>query len=103
MNGWWRRFRARGVVWRQLLRYGVLVTPLWLEPLVIGFWSLVFLLWAPGRRGVMRNLRAIKTGSWPIANFFRTYSVFWNYAWSIADTARFLVLHTMTDWELDGL
>lgn len=103
MTGWWRRFLVRGVFWRQFLRFAVLSTPLWLEPLVMGFWSLFFLLWGPGRRGVMRNLRAIKPGSWGIVNFFRTYRVFWNFAWSIADTTRFLELRTMPDWELEGL
>ena len=44
-----------------------------------------FLLWGPGRRGVMRNLSAIMPGSSAIANFFRTYRVFWNYAWTITD------------------
>jgi len=103
VNGWWRRFLAKGVFWRQLLRLGVLAAPLWLEPVVMGFWSLFFLLWGPGRRGVMHNLRAIKPGSWAIGNFVRTYRVFWNYAWSIADTVRFLETHTMPDWEFAGL
>lgn len=98
-----RRFLVRGVFWRQLLRLAVLNTPLWLEPFVIGFWSLFFLLWGPGRRSIMRNLRWIKHGSWPITNFFRTYRVFWNFAWSISDTARFREAHTMPDWEFVGL
>ena len=103
MNGWWRRFLAKGVFWRQFLRFAVLVTPLWLEPLVMAFWSLFFLLWGPGRRGIMSNLRMIKPDSWAVANFFRAYRVFWNFAWSIADTVRFLESRTMPDWEFTGL
>jgi phosphatidylinositol dimannoside acyltransferase len=103
VNGWWRQFLARGVVWRKLLRVAVLNTPIWIEPSMIGFWSLFFLLWGPGRRGVMRNLRSIKPGSWPITNFFRAYRVFWNFAWSIADAGRFRETETMPDWEFAGI
>ena len=101
--GWLRPFLARGVFWRQLLRFAVLNNPLPLEPIVIGTWSLIFLLWATARRSVMRNLRAIKPGSWPITNFLRAYRVFWNFAWSIADTVRFRESRTMPDWEFVGV
>ncbi len=81
----------------------MLNVPIWLEPACIGSWSLFFLLWGPGRRGVMRNLTAIKPGSSAAMNFLRTYRVFWNFAWSIADTARFRVEHIVPDWEFIGL
>ncbi len=100
---WWRRFLVRGVVWRQLLRWAVLNVPISIEPIVIAFWSLFFLLWGPGRRGVMRNLTAIKPGSWAVANFLRTYRVFWNFAWTITDNVRFKETRTTPDWEFDGL
>jgi predicted LPLAT superfamily acyltransferase len=99
---WSRRFRVDGVFWRQGLRFAVLNMPLWAEPLVIGLWSLVFLLWGPGRRGVMRNLTAIIPGSNPFANFFRTYRVFWNFAWTIADNVRFKEHRISPDWEFEG-
>jgi phosphatidylinositol dimannoside acyltransferase len=100
---WYRRFNARGVFWRQLLRFAVLNTPLWLEPIVMATWSLVFLLWGPGRRGIMHNLTAIKPRSWMIANVFRAFRVFWNYAWTIADTVRFKESRTIPDWEFVGM
>jgi len=100
---WYRRFLVQGVVWRRLLRFAVLNVPLWLEPVIIGFWSLFFLLWGPGRRGVMRNLSAILPGSWPLTNFFRAYRVFWNFAWTITDNMRFRELRVSPDWELTGL
>lgn len=81
----------------------MLNVPVWLEPIVIAFWSLFFLLWGPGRRGVMRNLTAIKPRSWAIANFLRTYRVFWNFAWTITDNVRFKETRTTPDWEFDGL
>lgn len=99
---WWNRFLVRGVFWRQLLRWAVLNVPSWLEPIVMGFWSFFFLFWGSGRRGVMRNLSAIKPGSSAIANFARTYAVFWNYAWTIADNVRFQELRTVPDWEFRG-
>lgn len=103
MTRWARRFLVRGVFWRQFLRWGVLQCPPFIEPLGIAWWSLFFLLWGPGRRGVMRNLSAIKPGSWAIANFVRTYRVFLNYAWTIADNVRFRELGTAPDWEFVGL
>lgn len=99
---WRRRFLVRGVFWRQFLRWAVLNVPIWLEPLVIATWSGFFLLWGPGRRGVMRNLSAILPGSSALTNFFRTYRVFWNYAWTITDTMRFRELRTLPDWTFDG-
>lgn len=101
-SGWWRRFLVRGVFWRQTLRFAILNVPPWTEPIVMAFWSAFFLLWGPGRRGVMRNLTAIKPGSNALTNFFRCYRVFWNYAWTIADNVRFKELRTIPDWEFTG-
>jgi predicted LPLAT superfamily acyltransferase len=99
---WWRRFLVRGVFWRQTLRFAILNVPPWIEPIVMACWSAFFLLWGPGRRGVMRNLKVIKPGSLAAANFFRCYRVFWNYAWTIADNVRFKELRTIPDWEFIG-
>jgi len=99
---WFRRFLVNGVFWRQLLRFAVLNVPLWVEPIVEAFWTLFFLLWGPGRRGVMRNLTAILPGSSSLANFFRAYRVFWNFAWTITDNMRFRELRVSPDWEFIG-
>ena len=99
---WWRRFSVRGVFWRQGLRFAILNVPPWIEPMVMAFWSAFFLLWGPGRRGVMRNLKVIKPGSIGIVNFFRCYRVFWNYAWTIADNVRFKERRIIPDWEFAG-
>jgi len=93
---------VHGVFWRRLLRWAVLIVPLWIEPLIMATWSLIFLLWGPGRRGVMRNLSAILPGSTPVGNFFRTYRVFWNFAWTIADDVRFKEMRVAPDWEFSG-
>lgn len=50
----------------------------------------------------MRNLSAIKPGSTAAANFVRTFRVFWNYAWTIADNVRFQEMRTVPDWEFEG-
>jgi len=97
-----RRFLVHGVFWRQLLRWGVLNMPLWVEPTVLSTWAAVFLLWGPGRRGVMTNLKSILPGSTAFGNFFRCYRVFWNFANVIADNVRFKELRVSPDWEFVG-
>lgn len=96
------RFLVRGVFWRQFARWAVGNVPGWIEAVVIGSWSLFFLLWGPGRRGVMRNLTAILPGSGAVANFLRCYRVFWNYAWTINENGHFHEQHAVPDWELEG-
>ncbi len=97
-----RRFLVQGVFWRQLLRWGVLNMPLWLEPTVFATWSVIFLLWGPGRRGVMHNLKSILPGSTAVGNFFRCYRVFWNFSNVIADNVRYKELRVGPDWEFSG-
>lgn len=98
-----RGFVVEGIVWRKLLRWAVLNNPLWLEPVIMGVWTFLFLLWGPGRRGVMRNLTAILPGSWAVTNFFRTYLVFWNFASTLSDNVRFKELRIAPDWEFAGV
>lgn len=100
---WHRRFLVRGVFWRQLLRWAVLNLPIWLEPLAIAWWSAVFLLVGPVRRGVMQNLTAIHPGSSSFTNFFRAYRIFFNFAWTITDNVRFKEQRMIPDWEFVGM
>src|SRR5437667_9576682 len=97
-----RRFLVHGVFWRQFLRWAVLNVPPWFEPAIIAFWSAFFLLWRHGRRSVMRNLSAILPGSTALANFFRCYRVFWNFAWTLSDTGRLRETRVIPTWELEG-
>ncbi len=97
-----RGFNVRGVFWRRFLRWACLNIPVWLEPIAIATWTLLFLLSGSVRRGVMINLRSIIRGSNDFTNFFRTYVVFWNYAWTITETMRFKELRVVPDWEFDG-
>jgi predicted LPLAT superfamily acyltransferase len=91
------------VFWRQLLRFAVLNAPVWTEPVVHATWSFLFLMAGPVRRGVMLNLRAIVPGSSAFTNFFRAWRIFWNFAWTITDAARYRHLRTLPDWEFAGL
>ena len=80
MTAWWRRLGVRGVLWRKLLRFAVMNTPIWAEPLLHGTCAFFFVLAAPVRRGVMRNLRAIIPGSNAAVNLVRAWRIFFNYA-----------------------
>lgn len=101
---YFRRFLAHGVFWRRFLRFAVVSVPTWIEPAIMAFWSFVFVVtWRSGRRGVMHNLTAIFPGSSPVMNFLRAYRVFWNFAWSITDNARFKALRVQPDWEFAGV
>jgi predicted LPLAT superfamily acyltransferase len=97
-----RKFLVQGVFWRQLLRWAVLNMPLWVEPTAFATWSVIFLLWGPGRRGVMSNLKSILPGSTAAGNFFRCYRVFWNFSNVIADNVRYKELRVGPDWEFTG-
>jgi len=99
---WLCRFRPHGVFWRHFLRWAVVNVPYWCEAVILGFWTMLFLTWGPGRRGVMANLRAILPGSWALVNFFRVYRVMWNFAWTIDDNVRFKELGVVPDWEFSG-
>jgi lauroyl/myristoyl acyltransferase len=90
------------VFWRQFLVFAIHNVPVWIEPMVLAFWCIFFLLWGPGRRAVMHNLKAIKPGSSALANFFRCYRVFWNFAWMLSDSVHFKERGIIPDWEFVG-
>jgi len=89
-------------MWRKVLRWAVLNVPICFEPAVIAFWTSLFFLWRPIRRGAMANLRAIFPRSTAVAILFRTYRLLWNFAWTVTDNVRFSELGTVPDWEFAG-
>ncbi|HEX7154476.1 MAG TPA: hypothetical protein VF618_23525 [Thermoanaerobaculia bacterium] len=99
---WRQRFHARGVFWRHFLRWAVFNVPIPLESIILAFWSGLFMFWHSGRRGIMANLSAVLPHSWAITNFFRAYRVFWNFACTLNDNARFKDLRIVPDWEFVG-
>lgn len=99
-----RQFRPRGVFWRRYLAWAVRSVPWYIEMMTVTAWTALFwLLWAPGRRAVATNLASILPRSWPIANLFRVFRVFLAFAWNFTDAARYNELHTMVDWEFEGI
>lgn len=98
-----RGFLVHGVFWRQGVRWAILNMPIWTEPIMMAFWSFLFVVWGPGRRGVMRNLQAIKPGSTAAVNFLRAWRVFYNFAWTFADTMRFRESRVIPDWQFTGI
>ena len=98
-----RRFHPHGVFWRHFLAWAVNNVPAPLDAATMWLWSFFFFaLWGSGRRGVMSNLGYVLPGSSRLANFFRAYRVFLNFAWTLADSARFHATGAGFDWELLG-
>ena len=98
-----RRFKVRGVFWRQASGWAVRNIPWFLEPPVFFFWSLVFYFAAiPAKRAILRNLPAILPGRARIFDRLRVLRIFWNFASTIADTSRFKERKVMVDFEFEG-
>jgi lauroyl/myristoyl acyltransferase len=70
----------------------------------IFLFSVVFFLVARKQRGcIARNLGSILPGTSRIGNYFRSFAVFWNFAWSMAEAARAREGQQCITWELEGL
>ena len=69
---------------------------------MVGYVSLLFVLFGSGRRAVQQNLRAILPGSSPLANWFRAWKVFWNFAWTMTDAGRVRAGIRDLAWESQG-
>ena len=79
------------------------VSPAWIEPIFVFFWSVVFyLLCVPQRRAVAANLKAM----FPDWSWCRVqagvYRVIWNFAWSLIDGVRASSGQDVIEWEIDG-
>lgn len=80
------------------------VTPFFLEPVLIGGWTLLFFGVAkPQRRAVAGNLRALHPawGAWRAR--FGAWQVFWNFALTFADAMRCETGTGSVDWAVEGL
>ncbi len=100
---WRRRFAVRGVLWRHYLDFGLTNVPFYLLPMTIFFWTIFFFFFAaPARRAVLSNLRAIRPGSFPLTNYARAWLTFYNFAWTISDTAGYKLARTEFAYEVEG-
>jgi phosphatidylinositol dimannoside acyltransferase len=97
------RLAIRGVFWRHFIRWASHQVPHSMEPVILIGWALMFfLVWAPGRRAVARNLSSILPGSSRLANTARAFRVFWNFGYTFTDTIRFGEQRPGLDWEFCG-
>ncbi len=86
------------------MEWGVRHCPGWLEPLFVGGWSVVFfLVCAPQRRALVRNLRAMFPDRPPWAAWVGAFRVVWNFAWTLTDATRAGGGQDIIDWRIEGL
>lgn len=80
------------------------VVPWFLEPVLIGGWTLVFfLLGTTQRRAVVGNLRALHPGWGACHGWLGAWQVFWNFALTFVDAQRCESKTGEVDWAVDGL
>jgi predicted LPLAT superfamily acyltransferase len=102
-RAWWRRFAVRGIFWRRYLDFGVTNVPFYLVPMTVFFWTIFFyFVAASARRAVISNLRVIRPQSFRVANYFRAWLTFYNFAWTIVDAADFKIAGTEFVYEVEG-
>jgi len=88
----------------RLLRHGLRVGPVFLDPVLAAGWTTLFFIVAkPQRRAVAGNLRAL----FPQWGLFRAtlgaWQVFWNFALTFGDAMRCETGTGAVDWSVDGL
>jgi len=107
-GNWKSRFAARcgvfGDVPARLMPYALRVVPWFLEPVLIGGWTLVFFGFAKSqRRAVAGNLQALHP-AWPAWRArLGAWQVFWNFALTYVDAQRCETGTGAVDWAVDGL
>ena len=98
-----RGFAVKGVLWRRYLDFAVTNVPFYLQPILIGCWTILFyILAAPARRAVLANLAIILPGSSAIANHFRAFRTLLSFAWTIAEAATYNVNRSDFIYEFEG-
>ena len=86
------------------MEWGIRHCPLYLEPVFIFVYTLVFfVLTAKARQSVCENLRNILPSASKPATLARAFRVFWNFAWTCADAARVRMEGDIIDWEIVGI
>jgi lauroyl/myristoyl acyltransferase len=91
------------VFWRNCLDWAVVNIPFYFQPLLIFFWSAIFFLFShAARKCAVRNLAMIRPRSLRIANYLRAFRTFYNFAWSLTDTATYKLLKLSFSYELAG-
>jgi len=97
-----KSFAVRGVIWRKYLDWAAENLPFYLYPVFVFFWSFFFFAVArPARRAILRNLTLVNPGG-GLANTFRAFGVFRNFAWTIAESAIYRINEVAFHFDLAG-
>lgn len=100
---WWRDFSVHGVFWRRFIDWGARNLPTALHrPLIWIAACLFFLIAAPARKALLRNMRLIQPNSWRLINYFRVILVFANFGWSLTDAATYRLKKGRFRYEIEG-
>ncbi len=98
------RLGAFGDLPPRFLRLVLRVVPWFLEPVLIGVWTMLFfLIAAPQRRAVVANLGELFPDWSGRHRLLGAWRVFWNFAGTIVDALRFETGSGGVDWVIDGL
>lgn len=101
---WAGRLGVFGDLPTRLALHALRVLPWFLEPVLIGGWTLLFFILAkPQRRAVSGNLRALHSGWGIIRGTWGAWRVFWNFAVTFVDALRCDTGTGGVDWVVEGL
>lgn len=101
---WAARCGVFGDLPSRLMLIALRVTPWFLEPVLIGGWTLLFFAIAKEqRRAVAGNLRALHPAWGPCRVSFGAWRVFWNFALTFVDAQRCESGTGAVDWTVEGL
>jgi lauroyl/myristoyl acyltransferase len=97
------RLAVQSVFWRRCIDWIVLHLPAWLHPPLIIFSTLIFFVAAgPARRTVRHHLGIIFPESSSLTNLVRALRVFYDFAWTLTDSAVYRLLKEPFSYELEG-
>ncbi len=86
----------------RLLTHVLHIAPSFLEPLIVIWAFLFFIIAKPQRRGVIHNLRALHPHWGTCRVWCGAFYVFWNFAITYVDAMRYETGTGAIDWTLDG-
>ncbi|MBA3963993.1 MAG: lysophospholipid acyltransferase family protein [Chthoniobacterales bacterium] len=102
-RAWFRHFAVRGVFWRQYLDFAQTDVPFYLRTIMIVLWTCFFyVVAAPARRALLRNVEVVLPGSNRLTNHFRAWFTLFNFSWTISDAADHKLLKTEFAYSVDG-
>jgi len=102
-SAWRQRFAVQSVAWRNGLDWAVENVPFYCLPFLIFFWTLFFFVFArKARQAVVHHLAIILPRSIRLANHFRAFRTFSNFAWTLTETASYKLNKTAFTCAVEG-